>query len=231
MGVGQLSESDAVDALRLPFYSSSHPTGSHGWRNQFDLGNPDLTTEDSTETQSEVAEDEDIEQPLLSEGGTSEPALPSAVEPAPSEMSITAEPAETVPEVSEEQPIPEEVVERPRREEPIRPRVVSEALYANEVELNLRPPVDSAMISDLFNHLQAMPELRILRTIGSWDRGTTITVSLERPMPLIKMLSEFPKVRAEEGQTQTSGRKMGLLGSPDTPGGWANRIEITSDTD
>ena len=42
MGVGQLSESDAVDALRLPFYSSSHPTGSHGWRNQFDLGNPDL---------------------------------------------------------------------------------------------------------------------------------------------------------------------------------------------
>ena len=44
MGVGQLSESDAVDALRLPFYSSSHPTGSHGWRIQFDLGNPDLNT-------------------------------------------------------------------------------------------------------------------------------------------------------------------------------------------
>ena len=42
MGVGQLSESDAVDALRLPFYSSSHPTGSHGWRNQFDLGNPEF---------------------------------------------------------------------------------------------------------------------------------------------------------------------------------------------
>ena len=42
MGVGQLSESDAVDALRLPFYSSSHPTGSHGWGNQFDLGNPRL---------------------------------------------------------------------------------------------------------------------------------------------------------------------------------------------
>ena len=41
MGVSQLSESDAVDALRLPFYSSSHPTGSHGWRNQFDLGNPE----------------------------------------------------------------------------------------------------------------------------------------------------------------------------------------------
>ena len=42
MGVGQLSESDAVDALRLLFYSSSHPTRSNGWGNQFDLGNPDL---------------------------------------------------------------------------------------------------------------------------------------------------------------------------------------------
>ena len=52
MGVGQLSESDAVDALRLPLvgrykklgtgkFDSVDPTGSHGWRNQFDLGNPD----------------------------------------------------------------------------------------------------------------------------------------------------------------------------------------------
>ena len=48
MGVGQLSESDAVDALRLPFYSSSHPTGSHGWRNQFDLGNPDCHDQELT---------------------------------------------------------------------------------------------------------------------------------------------------------------------------------------
>ena len=29
MGVGQLSESDAVDALRLPFYSSRHARGSN----------------------------------------------------------------------------------------------------------------------------------------------------------------------------------------------------------
>ena len=40
MRVGQLSESDAVDALRLPFYSSRHARGSHVPCNQFDLGNP-----------------------------------------------------------------------------------------------------------------------------------------------------------------------------------------------
>ena len=39
--VGQLSESYAVDALGLPFYSSRHPTGSRGWGKLFDLGNPD----------------------------------------------------------------------------------------------------------------------------------------------------------------------------------------------
>ncbi len=35
-------ESDAVDGLGLPFYSSRHPTGSHGWGNQFDLGDTRL---------------------------------------------------------------------------------------------------------------------------------------------------------------------------------------------
>ena len=34
-----MSESDAVDALRLPFYSSRHARGSHVPGNQFDLGN------------------------------------------------------------------------------------------------------------------------------------------------------------------------------------------------
>ncbi len=39
MRVGQLSESDAVDSLRLPFYSSRHARGSHVQGTQFDLGN------------------------------------------------------------------------------------------------------------------------------------------------------------------------------------------------
>ena len=42
MGVGQLSESDAVDALRLPFYGSRHARGSHVPGNQFDLGNTSI---------------------------------------------------------------------------------------------------------------------------------------------------------------------------------------------
>ncbi len=40
MRVGRMSNSDAVDALRLPFYSSRHARESHVQGNQFDLGNP-----------------------------------------------------------------------------------------------------------------------------------------------------------------------------------------------
>jgi hypothetical protein len=32
----------ALDTLGMPFYSSRHPAGSHGWGNLFDLGNPEL---------------------------------------------------------------------------------------------------------------------------------------------------------------------------------------------
>ena len=40
MGVGQLSESDAVDRLSMQFYSSLHPRGPHVQGIQFYLGNP-----------------------------------------------------------------------------------------------------------------------------------------------------------------------------------------------
>ncbi len=39
MRVGQLSESDAIDAHRLPFFSSRHAEGPTLQDNQFDLGN------------------------------------------------------------------------------------------------------------------------------------------------------------------------------------------------
>ena len=40
MRVGQLSESDAVDALRLPFYSLRHAREPHMQGNHYDLRNP-----------------------------------------------------------------------------------------------------------------------------------------------------------------------------------------------
>ncbi len=70
----------------------------------------------------------------------------------------------------------------------------SQTLYAGEVELAIAMPVDLVTVSKLYNHLQTMPELRILRTTGSWDQGTSITVVLDKPIPLISIISKISGV-------------------------------------
>jgi len=87
-----------------------------------------------------------------------------------------------------EQRLPEE---RPEREE-TEPALLEkdrQALYTGEVELAIGVPVDLKMISRLYNSLQTMPEVRILRTRGSTNRGSIITVALGKPIPLISVIS------------------------------------------
>ena len=90
----------------------------------------------------------------------------------------------------------------------------SRALHTGEVELIIAAPVELKLVSRLYNYLQTVPDLRILYTRGSWDRGTTITVVLEKSMPLIGVISETPGVEVtpellEEGELATG--KSGLL--------------------
>jgi len=80
-------------------------------------------------------------------------------------------------------------------EEPVQPKLDSQALYTGEVELVMSAPVELKLVSRLYNYLKTVPELKILYTKGSWDRGTTITVVLERSMPLISLISETPGVK------------------------------------
>ena len=52
-------------------------------------------------------------------------------------------------------------------------------------------------VSKLYNYLQTTPDLKILYTKGSWDRGTTIMISLEKPLPLVGMISNIPGIRVK----------------------------------
>jgi len=70
----------------------------------------------------------------------------------------------------------------------------SETLYTGEVELAVATPVDLKMVSKLYNHLQTIPEVRILNTGGSVERGTTITVVIDKPVPLIGIISKILRV-------------------------------------
>ena len=63
------------------------------------------------------------------------------------------------------------------------------SLYTGEVELAIDVPVDPNMVAKLYNYLQTTPEIKFVRTSGSWNRGTTITVVLDKPIPLISVIS------------------------------------------
>lgn len=73
------------------------------------------------------------------------------------------------------------------------PKVELPAAYMGdlegEVEITLVPPVELSVMSRILGSLQEIPEVKILRTLGSYDKGTTITVLLESPAPLVSILT------------------------------------------
>ncbi|MFC1953049.1 hypothetical protein ACFLWR_02840 [Chloroflexota bacterium] len=77
-----------------------------------------------------------------------------------------------------------------------------EALYTGEVALGITVPVNPVAVSKLYNYLQTVPDLKVLYTRGSWDRGTTITVSLDKPLPIIRLISNIPGVVLSPASTQ-----------------------------
>ena len=135
----------------------------------------------------EEAIEEVIEQPVQLQ---EEPPKEEIAEPTQPRDEVTvSEPVEATTEehLLEERPSREEANLAPLKEG-------SQTLYAGEVELAIAMPVDLVTVSKLYNHLQTMPELRILRTTGSWDRGTSITVVLDKPIPLINIISKISGV-------------------------------------
>ena len=74
--------------------------------------------------------------------------------------------------------------------EPVSLKRDSQSLYTGQVELAIIDvPVDPNIVSKLYTYLQTTPEIKFVRTSGSWNRGTTITVVLDKPIPLISVLS------------------------------------------
>jgi len=76
-----------------------------------------------------------------------------------------------------------------------------------EVDISLIAPVDLSVMSKIYSELQNNREVKILRTVGSYDKGTTITVLLEKPSGVVEMLSKIPGVEV----APDTGSKHGLL--------------------
>ena len=125
-----------------------------------------------------------------------------------------AQPKKAATEKKIEEPVQlkEEAIEE-KVEEPAQPKQDSHKLYAGEVELAIAKPVDPKMVSKLYNYLQTTPEIKLVQASGSWERGTTITVVLDKPIPLISAISsKIPEAEAKPERPERDGFVKGKRG-------------------
>jgi len=188
-----------------------------------------------TEIQIEPAmvDEEKTEDPAQLEGELVEEEVEQAVQPQAEAPEEKTEPAQLREEVAEEEveqafqsqaEAPEEKTEPAQR---LKSRD-SRARYDGEVELAIAVPVELKIVTKFYNFLQTVPEIKILYTKGSWDRGTTITVVLDKPIPLISLISKMPGVEVTAELPQKDDvvkERAGLV--PGTKKKGVKRIKLT----
>lgn len=132
------------------------------------------------------------------------------------------EAAEPEPMAAEEplgQRSPEEI-KGSKEAEPSLSKEVRQSLYTGEVELAVGVPVAPSMMAKLYNYLQTTPEIKFVRTSGSWNRGSAITIVLDKPISLISVISsKIPEAEVTPEKPGVDGFVRGRKG--------ARRINIT----
>ncbi len=181
-------------------------------------------TEQPVQVQAEVAEEE-VEQPAQLQAEVTEEEVKQPVQ-VPAETAVSEPVAVTAGELSEQHIREKKPAGNAAGMASLKRD--SQTIYTGEVELAISVPVDLKMVSKLYNYLQTIPEIKIIHTTGTWDRGTTITVGLDKPMPLISIISKIGGIEAipELSEKDSPGKeKLGsLLGRKR---GRARRIRLT----
>ena len=206
---------------------------------------PETAAPMETEIETDIAGKERMEQPAQPQEETlveeaEQPAQPQeealveeAEQPAQpqaealAEEAVISEPAEEITEELLKEHLPEEM---PGREETgsVQLKQDSQTLYGGEVELAIAMPVELKLVSKFYNHLQTISEIKIRHTKGSWDRGTTITVVLDKPIPLISVISKIPGVEVTPELPQKDSLAKGTSSSLLRGGGkGVKRIKLT----
>jgi CheY-like chemotaxis protein len=67
-------------------------------------------------------------------------------------------------------------------------------LYSGTIELAILPPVSLQQVLQLHDDLRPITQMYVLNLGGSVDKGITIRVNVETPIPLLKLLRELPEV-------------------------------------
>jgi len=79
-----------------------------------------------------------------------------------------------------------------------------ESLYRGVANVEISPPVPVGPLNEIIRLLKHAPNIRVLSLDGTVNRGLRIRLSVERPMPLIKILASLPPVERVSAQPRTN---------------------------
>ena len=214
---------------------TSTPNGKLNWLPRIGLGKKAKETNGADETlkeserEAEPAANAETEEKIMEATwiGATQPPIEQKSKSAPADSALDVKKEKpnqlkqeaTLPKAVEsiakrppELPLPEEKPEK-QGTSLIPQKLDSEAVYEGEVELAIPPPLDPAALSKLFNYLQVTPDMKVLYNRGSWDRGAVITVSLDKPLKFIGMISRISGLKMAPGLPQKENRSMGTSSS------------------
>jgi len=95
-----------------------------------------------------------------------------------------------------------QAIQEPKGEEVKKRAADTSKMYEGEIELTIVPPVGLALLSEIHNELDKISEAKVLQTVGSWDKSTSIKVLLEKAMPLAQILTRIPGVEMDQEMTE-----------------------------
>jgi len=95
-----------------------------------------------------------------------------------------------------------QAIQEPKGEEVKKRAADTSKMYEGEIELTIVPPVGLALLSEIHNELDKISEAKVLQTVGSWDKSTSIKVLLEKAMPLAQILTQIPGVEMDQEMTE-----------------------------
>ncbi len=70
----------------------------------------------------------------------------------------------------------------------------AEPLFSGEAKLIISPPVRMDTVLKLYNYLQTLPDVKLVYTSGAKDAEVAITISIDKPTSITKLLSKIDGV-------------------------------------
>ena len=90
----------------------------------------------------------------------------------------------------------------------------SSGTLVKEAELVILPPIDAARLLRFAYQMEEVLEATIVQQIGSWDKGTAITIQLRKVTPLVDILDRLGKMPDVEGVKDQSAAKRNSFSFP-----------------